>query len=56
MANEAVGAKEAKVLKAFAETGLLKTDNPKGFFGKITFTCQLNRIVHVNRDESIKLD
>jgi hypothetical protein len=51
-----IGPKEAKLLKALLESGLLRTDNPKGFFGKLTLTCQSNRIVHVNRDESIKLD
>lgn len=56
MDNITLGPREQRVLKAVTDAGLIKTDNPKGFFGKVTLTFQNNRIVHVEKNESIKLD
>lgn len=56
MDNAPLGQKEQRVIKALSDAGLIKTDNPKGFFGKVTLTFQNNRIVHVEKNESIKLD
>jgi hypothetical protein len=56
MDNAPLGQKEQRVLRAVSEVGLIKTDNPKGFFGKVTLTFQGSRIVHVEKYEGIKLD
>ena len=53
---EEIGNNEMKCLKAHKEAGLIPGNNPQGFFGKLTFTYQKGRIIHIICEESKKLD